>query len=81
MAEIPECRNYRLHTGACARSDVVVKEEQDEAWVLFCRCCELVMVVSKDGLVDRSRFENSLKRQRQQEALTRLWAKRRKFFT
>lgn len=79
MANVPPCPNNVKGFG-CATSDVVVKSENDEAFVLFCRCCELVWVISKDGIRDKSRFENALKRQQQQEALDRLWNKRRKVF-
>ena len=78
--QLPECRNYRRRNGSCAKSDMVVRAEQDEAWVLQCKTCECVQVVSKDGVRDRSRFENSLKRQQQQEAVDRLWQKRKKIF-
>jgi hypothetical protein len=79
MAAIPPCPNHTRGFG-CARSDVIVKEEQEDSWVLFCRCCELVWVLSKDGVREKSKLEISAKRREQQEEINRRWEQRRKFF-
>jgi hypothetical protein len=77
---IPRCPNNVKGFG-CETSDVVVKEEQDECFVLFCKCCELVWVISKDGIRDKSKFENAAKIAAQQADLVRRWESRKKTFS
>jgi hypothetical protein len=79
VAEIPKCANS-VNGGGCWKSDVVLLNESDEAWVFQCRTCELIQAVSKDNIRDKSKFEDAAKRKREQEEISRRWEKRRKIF-
>lgn len=78
-AEIPQCRNFRENR-QCSRSDVRLVNETDEAWVFVCKCCEGMQVVSKDGVTERSKFDNAQKRIAQNADLVRRWENRKKVF-
>lgn len=78
--EIPLCRNFK-EDRQCSRSDMRLVEETDEAWVFVCKCCELVSVVAKDGISDRSKFELQRKRMHEQAELIRRWERRKKIFS
>lgn len=80
MAEnIPICRNaarFKDHT-----SDMRLKGEVSDAWIFQCRGCELTQVVSKEGVRDKSKFEQAARQIAQEtERLRRLDA-RPKIFT
>jgi hypothetical protein len=79
MPNIPECRNYR-EGRECTRSDVRLVSETDEAFVFVCRCCEGINVISKDGIRDKSKFDNEKKRQDDNADLIRRWESRKKIF-
>ena len=77
--EIPQCRNFRENR-ECSRSDMRLVGEDDESWHFVCKCCELMQVVSKDGVRDKSKFDNAKQRMEQQADLVRRWEKRKKLF-
>lgn len=76
--QIPLCRNaqkYKDHT-----SDMRLKGEGSDYWVFQCRGCELTQVVSKEGVRDKSKFEQAARQRAQQsERLRRLDARPRYF--
>jgi len=77
-APIPPCRNS--HGGGCWKSDVRLVNENSEAWVFQCQTCRCLQVVSKDGVRDRSNFENARLRKEQEEDRVRRWEKRKRIF-
>ena len=78
MSEIPKCRNAMRQKDH--ESDMRLKGENESAWVFQCDRCELVQVVSKDGVTERSRFENAARVKQQEEDRVRRWESRKKFF-
>ena len=79
MADHPRCRN--AVRGACAREDMRLKSETPDAWVFQCSGCQLVQVVSKDGVRERSRAAISARTRQQQADIIRRQEARRKYFT
>jgi len=79
MSEIPKCANSVKGNG-CTYSDVRLLNETEEAWVFKCHTCELIQVVSKDGIRDKSRFESAAKRRQEAIEMQQRWEKRRKYF-
>lgn len=79
MAEnIPICRNaakFKDHA-----SDMRFKGEGTEFWTFQCAGCDLVQIVSKEGVRDKSKFEQAARqRAEQSERLRRLDARPRYF--
>jgi hypothetical protein len=56
--------------------------EQDDAYVFQCQSssCKLVQVVSKQGIIDKSKFDNAKKRFDQEVERRKRWESRRKIF-
>lgn len=75
---IPKCRNA-VKSGD-HKSDMRLKGETGEAWVFQCKICELVHVISKDGVRNKSNFELAAQRRREEEERVRRWAARKKIF-
>jgi hypothetical protein len=54
--------------------------ENDEAWIFQCQTCRLLQVVSKEGIRDRSKFEQAAKRRQEEIDRVRRWESRKKIF-
>lgn len=78
MADIPLCANSVK--GGCKKSNVRLINETNEGWVFQCQTCECIQVVSKDGVRERSKFENAKKRQEEEVRRMKLIDSRRKIF-
>lgn len=79
-AEIPQCRNFR-EGRECSRSDVRAKGETDQAWIFRCASCGLVQVVSKDGIRDKSKFDNARKREEEEKIRRKILDSKKLYFT
>ena len=77
--ELPDCPNSR--GGGCENSRPKIEKEGEEFWSFICESCKCIWVVSKQGVTDKSKFENAMKRRRQQEHIERIAGKRRSYFT
>jgi hypothetical protein len=80
MPEVPLCVNFIKKRG-CERSDVKLTKETPEAWCFTCATCELLQVVSKDSIKDKSKFELAARRKQEHEQMMRLRDKKVKIFT
>jgi len=78
-APVPLCRNFAQKRD-CPKSDMRLKGEDDSCWIFQCRSCELVQVVSKDAVQDKSKFELAKKRMEEERIMQRLRDSRRKIF-
>ena len=76
--EMPKCRNAVKFSDH--ESDMRLIGEQSDAWVFQCKRCELVQVISKDGVQDKSKFELAAKRKAEAEEVRRRWEKRKRIF-
>lgn len=66
MANVPQCPNSVKGNG-CPKSNPVIEKEGDDFWSFRCLTCKVVYVVSKEGIRDKSRFENAVKLRKQAE--------------
>ena len=80
MADIPPCANSVK--GNCRNYEVKLVNETDEGWVFQCQnpLCKCLQVVSKDGVRERSKYENARKRQEEEVRRQKLISSRRKIF-
>ncbi len=78
-AQIPRCKN--AVDGTCKNSNVKLVNENDETWIFRCETCRCIQVVSKDGVRDKSNFENAAKRRQQAIEMQQRWERRKKIFT
>lgn len=78
-APVPQCRNFTQKRD-CPTSDMRLRGEDDACWIFQCKSCQLVQVVSKDGVQDKSKFDIARKRMEEALAMQRLIDGRRKYF-
>lgn len=80
MADIPLCANSVK--GNCRNYEMKLVNETDEGWVFQCQNpeCKCLQVISKDGVRERSQFENAKKIAEQEAIRRKLIDSRRRIF-
>lgn len=78
--EIPRCPNSRPGNG-CTMSDVKIEKETEEFWSFRCQSCKCLFAVSKEGVRNRSKFENAAKRRQEELERVKRWESRKRIFS